>query len=307
MNPNFSIIIPLFNKENYVTKCIQSVLDQTYLDFEIIIINDGSTDNSLKIVEGFNDNRIKIFTTKNNGVSAARNLGIQKSNSHYLAFLDADDYWEKSFLESVMRLISIYPDSHVFATALKIETETTTYPANYKSLNIQSGDHDTINYFQSSIGHSVLHCANSVFSKKSIEDIGEFDESLMTNEDTDYWIRTGLKYSIVFLNEILATHRYVSDGLTRSNKLDYNPINFKKYLSIASDNPDALKFLTKNMYSSILKLKLNDDIENSNKIKSLIPRQYLTFKQFLILALPKPFLAVIVKFYQKTSNKKSYY
>ena len=98
MTPFFSIVIPLYNKEPFIEKTIQSVLDQTFKDFEIIIINDGSTDKSLGEVECLNDERISIFTIINQGVSHARNHGIHKAKGHYIAFLDADDYWESEFL-----------------------------------------------------------------------------------------------------------------------------------------------------------------------------------------------------------------
>ena len=86
-----------------------------------------------------------------------------------------------------------------------------------------------LNYFKSSIGHSILHCANSVFSKKSIENIGLFDESLITSEDTDYWIRTGFKYDIVFINSPLATHLQVKNGLSKTNKNEYKNTQNQNY------------------------------------------------------------------------------
>ena len=112
MTPFFSVVIPLFNKEHFIEKTIQSVLNQTLQDFEIIIINDGSTDASLEKVELINDDRISVFTTKNLGVSHARNYGIQKAKGHDIAFLDADDYWESEFLESIKGLIEKYPNVH---------------------------------------------------------------------------------------------------------------------------------------------------------------------------------------------------
>ena len=87
--PVFSIIIPLYNKEKYIQNTIESALHQTFTDFEIIVVNDGSTDSSLAIVEQIEDSRIKIFSTKNGGVSKARNYGIEKAQSDLIAFLDS--------------------------------------------------------------------------------------------------------------------------------------------------------------------------------------------------------------------------
>ena len=97
--PFFSIIIPLYNKENFIVKTINSALRQTFSNFEIIIINDGSTDESLNRLKIFNDRRIRIFDIPNSGVSVARNYGIKKSKSKMIALLDSDDIWEKNHLE----------------------------------------------------------------------------------------------------------------------------------------------------------------------------------------------------------------
>jgi glycosyltransferase involved in cell wall biosynthesis len=91
--PRFSVIIPIYNKEKDVETTIKSVLNQTYVDYEVILVDDGSTDNSLNIVNAIEDDRIQIFTKQNEGVSKTRNYGITKSKAEYIAFLDADDYW----------------------------------------------------------------------------------------------------------------------------------------------------------------------------------------------------------------------
>ena len=100
----FSVVIPLYNKEDYIGKTIQSVLHQTYSEFEIIVVNDSSTDRSLKVVESFKDSRIKIYTIPNGGVSIARNYGIQKATHEIIALLDSDDVWEDNYLYSILIL-----------------------------------------------------------------------------------------------------------------------------------------------------------------------------------------------------------
>src|SRR5690554_5521626 len=95
----FSVVIPLYNKELSISNTIQSVLDQTFQNFEIVIVNDGSTDNSVKEVEKFDDKRIRLIHQENQGVSAARNRGIKEARYEWIAFLDGDDLWEKEHLE----------------------------------------------------------------------------------------------------------------------------------------------------------------------------------------------------------------
>ena len=118
MNPRFSVIMPLYNKERYVKKAIESVIAQTYRDFELIIIDDGSTDNSLEVVRGLKieDRRLKILTQSNSGVAVARNNGVAASEGEYMCFLDADDWWEANFLEEMDRLITEYPEAGLCAT-----------------------------------------------------------------------------------------------------------------------------------------------------------------------------------------------
>src|SRR5699024_6424946 len=94
----FSIVIPLYNKELSITNTLQSVLNQTFTDFEVVIVNDGSTDNSVEKVEAFNDPRIRLIHQANAGVSAARNKGIEEANYDWISFLDADDLWMENHL-----------------------------------------------------------------------------------------------------------------------------------------------------------------------------------------------------------------
>ena len=104
---NFSIVIPVYNVEKYIEKCIESVINQTYKDFEVIIVNDGSKDNSQKIIDKYvkNDKRIKSYIKENGGLSDARNFGVTKTNGEYLVFLDSDDYLELDLLEKVNEVV----------------------------------------------------------------------------------------------------------------------------------------------------------------------------------------------------------
>src|SRR5690606_955976 len=101
----FSVIIPLFNKEKYIKATLDSVFKQTFQDFEIIVINDGSTDNSENEVLKFDSSKIRYFKTENKGVSAARNFGINQAKGRFITFLDADDYWLPHFLSEIYKYI----------------------------------------------------------------------------------------------------------------------------------------------------------------------------------------------------------
>lgn len=307
MNPHFSIIIPLFNKASYIAKTLQSVFIQTYNNYEVVIINDGSTDNSQEIVQSFHDKRIKLFTTQNHGVSVARNFGIKQSSGDFIVFLDADDFLEKTFLETINNLILLYPNEHVFATALNILLPNKTYKAPYKDISLKENEVGLLNYFKSSLGHSILHCANVAISKKAIEHIGYFDESLKTNEDTDYWIRIGFKYKVVFQRTYLANHQFTNDGLSKTNKKRYKSIDFEKYIAQSNIQPESKAFLNKNIYSSIIKYKLLDNKENSLRLRQFLDNKFTSSKQKIIISLPNVVLKLVVPLYNLFNKEKNYY
>src|SRR5690606_5467803 len=117
--PLFSIVIPLYNKEKHIAETLASVLGQSFADFEVIVVNDGSTDGSLSAVNAFNDPRLFVHTKENGGVSDARNYGIAKAKGDFIALLDADDTWEPTFLQEMKCLMEKYPDCDLYASAFK--------------------------------------------------------------------------------------------------------------------------------------------------------------------------------------------
>lgn len=112
-----SIVIPLYNKEKQIAHTLQSVFAQTFQDFEIVIVDDGSTDNSVMEVKKFDDPRVLLIQQSNAGVSAARNRGIEEANGELIAFLDADDEWMPEFLQTILQLKKIYFNCKVWATS----------------------------------------------------------------------------------------------------------------------------------------------------------------------------------------------
>ena len=146
----FSVIIPLYNKASYVAKAIGSVLDQTYDDFELIVVDDGSKDDSAEIasraIEGYE--KCHLLKQKNAGVSMARNKGVGMSHGEYLCFLDADDWWESMFLEEMEKLIDEFPGAGIYGTNYVIVNETR-QKTRVASVGVDSGfDKGYINYCQ---------------------------------------------------------------------------------------------------------------------------------------------------------------
>jgi glycosyltransferase involved in cell wall biosynthesis len=206
----FSVIIPLYNKADYIEKSIGSVFAQTYEEFELIVVNDGSTDDSLKNLRfriydlKLSEEKIKIIDQLNQGVSIARNNGVKVSKYDFIAFLDADDWWEPTYLEEMKQLIEAYPEAGIWGSNYFIVKN------GYKRIapigvtkNFKKG---IINYFSV---YSRTLCmplwAGAVILKKTIfENEKGFKPNLKLGEDFDLWVRVTMKYPVAFVNKPLA-------------------------------------------------------------------------------------------------------
>lgn len=203
----FSIVIPLYNKERYIFNTIKSIQKQTYPYFEILIVNDGSTDRSLDIVKSITDTRIRILTQENQGVSIARNNGIFNAKYQYIAFIDADDCWHEKYLEYMSIIINKYPN------VMALGVEYTRFILDNKNIeNIEVIDHLVVikDYFDYLIKHG--HCltaSSTIINKNLFEKIGNFPEKLKNWEDLDMWGRVGMVTDIMFLNVPLVLYNKV--------------------------------------------------------------------------------------------------
>lgn len=200
----FSVVIPLYNKADYIEKAVVSVLQQTYPTFELIIINDGSTDDSWQRVARYNDARIQLIDQPNSGVSVTRNRGVLVASFEYVAFLDADDWWEPTFLEQMAQLIQKYNEAILFGCnyyyvkhgRCKVEPKglTETFRAGYI---------DYISAYSSQFC-VLLNCSFVVVQKQAFLAVGGFKPNLRFSEDFDLWIRLALVGKVAYLNTPLA-------------------------------------------------------------------------------------------------------
>lgn len=187
----FSIVIPLYNKEVSIRNTVASVLSQTFRDFELLVVNDSSTDRSREIVAGITDDRIKVIDKVNGGVSSARNTGIEAAKYDYIAFLDGDDFWEPDFLESILNLIKEYPEAGAYTTGYvcKYEGEIV-HSLAVKKKGIVKNFFATMHYYP------VMHSSSVCIKKATFRQVGVFDERISFGEDYDMWNRLG-KYSTI--------------------------------------------------------------------------------------------------------------
>jgi len=207
-----SVIIPLYNKEKYVAETINSVLAQSYTNFEVVIVNDGSTDGSLAVASTFSDPRIKVITIDNAGVSVARNTGIKSAKHDWVAFLDADDWWDPSFLEEMIKAIEGYPEHKLFASGRSRVFQGIIERYRNKYL---PGDGETkvINYYKViSRFLPMVHSSNVVIKRSHIDNVGLFRPGQRQHEDHDLWLRLAVNEPVVFVNKELSYYRKTDEN-----------------------------------------------------------------------------------------------
>ena len=203
-----SIVIPLYNKKDQVSNTIATVLAQTYQDFEVIIVNDGSTDDSVAEVEKVQDSRIRLIHQQNAGVSVARNRGIEASKGDLIAFLDADDEWNPGYLESQYQLFRKYPDCSVFACNYEFrDVEGKVTPTIIRKLSFAEEDGILTNYFEvASCSHPPLWTSAIMVKKNAIQAIGGFPVGIKSGEDLLTWARLSIRGQIAFCKTPLAIY-----------------------------------------------------------------------------------------------------
>ncbi len=293
MTPFFSIIIPLYNKEKHIQKTLESVLNQSFKDFEVIIVNDGSTDNSLSIIEPFNDARIKILSQENKGVSAARNNGIKNAIATYIAFLDADDYWYNNHLETLHKHIIENPSCFVFATICEIEK---THDIIKPSFSVKfNTEFEKTNFFNASFKRSILTMQTIVIDKNIIEKTGYFNLKFQNGEDTEWFIKIGLLYPIGFINKVTARHNLVKNSLTKNTFSMVKRCDFSEFIEIEKTNNLAKKFIDINRFSLAINCKVENDFDNYYKLKNQIDFKNLSKKQQFLIQMPKFILLLLKK------------
>lgn len=205
--PHFSIIIPLYNKAPYVGKTVESVLGQTLGDYELIIIDNGSTDDSSEVVASFTDQRIRTVRLEENvGVSNARNKGVSLATAPYITFLDADDWWEPTFLEEMAGLIERHPDAGIYGTGYYIvkNGKKRVAPIGVNS-DFTEGEINYCTVYAKTLCMPLTSITVAI-PRTVFEESGGFKPHLKLGEDFDLWIRIALKQKVVFLDKPLSNY-----------------------------------------------------------------------------------------------------
>ncbi len=215
----FSVIMPLYNKAPYVAKAIGSVLAQSFTDYELIIVDDGSKDDSAdiasKAIEGHKN--CQLIRQENAGVSMTRNKGVTASQGVYLCFLDADDWWEPTFLEEMWKLIAEFADAGIYGTSYTIVNETKR-KTRISPIGVESGfERGYINYCQvyAKTLAMPLWTGAVCIPRNVFDEMKGFPEGVKLGEDFLLWIRIALRYKVAFLNKPLAYYNQDVDAANR--------------------------------------------------------------------------------------------
>jgi len=194
--PTVDVIIPAFNASRFIKETIQSVLDQTYLPRKIIVVDDGSTDDTVSIIRSFDNELIELITTTNGGVSRARNIGIEASSADYIAFLDADDVWLPEKLALQLEALEQSPEARVVYCGTSLIDDISYDISDSIGVPYISGDvFEDIVFYE----RPVFGSASSVVVQRAILNKTElFDESMRFSEDVDLWARLSLLSKFTF-------------------------------------------------------------------------------------------------------------
>lgn len=205
--PEVSVVIPLYNKAPCIERTLRSVLAQTFQDFEVIVVDDGSTDNGAEIVKSILDARIRLIRQENAGVSAARNKGIETAESELIAFLDADDAWKPQYLEKILRLRKKFPEAGAYATSYEevLPSGKVVIPK-FEGIPPPRWEGLLPNYFRSALGPAPVWTSAVAIPMPVLLDIGKFAVGEHMGEDLDMWGRIALKYPIAFSWHIGSTY-----------------------------------------------------------------------------------------------------
>lgn len=262
--PKVSVVIPTYNRAHLIGRAIQSVLDQTFQNFEIIIIDDGSTDNTEELIKELEkkDKRIRyIRHEKNKGPAAARNTGIKVARGEYIAFQDSDDEWFPDKLEKQMKSFESASaiTGVVYTGFWRIKDDKKTYIPSHKIKKKEGTIHNNL------LKGNFIGMPTSVVRKECFTKIGNFDIRIPYFEDWELWIRISKYYEFKYIPEPLAISYYTSGGVNEKPKIvGVNVLNFiiNKY---HEDFNKHKKILSKHYFSIGINLCSSNEIKDGRK------------------------------------------
>lgn len=317
---NISVVIPLYNKQNSIAATLQSVLAQTYTNYEIIVVDDGSTDDSARIAEEYirevkgaenceaettvsrlSPLAFRLIKKNNGGVSSARNRGIQEAKYDYIALLDGDDLWDEHYLEEQVKLIQDFPEAKMWGINFAemsngelIRKLPTGLPDGYRGY--------VENYFQIPGRISDLYCSSSVVIRKDVFDkVAYFDERIKYAEDLDMWFRIIATYPVAFYDRYMAFYQYDAENRALNRKImlrDYLPFYVDKYRAY-KDNKIFYAWINRWSANIIRRYYFNSKRKQVEDVKIAVNKldySVIPYKYKLLFKIPYYIAAVLNNF-----------
>ena len=217
--PTFTVVIPTYNQADFLKVALRSVLDQTFRDFEVIIVNNYSADHTLEVVREANDARVRVIDFRNNGViGAGRNVGIKAAAAPYIAFLDSDDFWYNNKLETISQAIKADPQAGLFCHDQEILRDDKV--AKNSHYGPPERYRDNLYDYLVLVGNCVSTSATTV-AKRYLEEVGYFseDQRLITVEDYDLWVRMSKVCRFSFIHQVLGKQHFHSASSSANAEL----------------------------------------------------------------------------------------
>jgi glycosyltransferase involved in cell wall biosynthesis len=294
--PKVSVIIPTYNREDFMAEAVQSVLDQTFQDFEIIVVDDGSTDNTKKLLEQIGDHRIIYVNQENRGSPAARNKGIIISKGGYIAFLDSDDIWLPENLEIKVKLLDERPDIALVCSDLDVFDNESgeiigSYWHGYESyFDLDKALENPVQQIMSR-GLFISQCA-SLVKRPVFNEVGYYDETLLSFQDWDLFVRILKRFPIHYLDiPLVQVRKHATNIQTDLEKLHHGEVlAISKAINHYGLSKNELKLAKRRLARSYYwygweKTRQADDISTARRsLLTSIKIDPRNFKPYLLLA-----------------------
>lgn len=297
INPGVSIIIPTYNSARYLPEALESAFNQTYGNIEIIVVNDGSTDDTRQIMDRF-ASRVTYIEQDNGGPARARNAGISRARGEYVAFLDADDLWMPHKLEEQMEIFRLYPGTRaVYCQVIRFDEasrkEFPPWPARVYSGSV----------FEKLLLENFISMPSLVAEASVLREIGGFDERLNTAEDQNLYMRIAYKYEIRGISKALVRRREHQDSLSERSNVQFGTLdNLDRIVQMFPDVRPEIYEPMKTAYvwrgTNLLRWYFSRSeyskcLETCNRLRRVAPYDKTILGYKLLTMLPPPFLNLL--------------
>lgn len=278
MMPAISVVIPAYNSEETIQLSVESVLNQTLLDFEIIVVNDGSTDKTLEILENIQDPRLKILSCENAGAAAARNRGIANSRADLIAFLDADDLWSPEKLSDQLAAFKLNPSAGLVYSWSDYINSAGQFLCAGKRVLTSENHEDT--YAKLLVSNFLENGSTPLIRADVLKELGGFDTSLKSSQDLDLYLRISEQYSFVAVPKVQVKYR-IKPGSITSRTAENEKVQLELIDKTFAQAPEKYKHLKRKRLSNFYRYLMLRTVEEKNGfLSSLRAFRYLIFMVF---------------------------